>query len=553
MALMFPERLPDRVRADRSRRAEVRVYDAFVKAPNDWRIFYSVAWLSRDLSDELRDGEADFVVVHPRFGLLVLEVKGGGIEREGRSGEWSSVDHEGKVHAIHDPFAQASRSKHALVAKIRELPAFSDRWVPAAHAVVFPDLGRLTVPAGVHAPPEIVVCGDDLGRLPERIEEIFRVSRPANEQAFDAGHAGEIERLLAPTLRVRAPLAVSAREADRAILTLTEEQYRVLELLSRVRRVAVSGPAGSGKSLLAVEHARRLAAQGLRTLFVCFNRPLADAVGRDVTAQDNLRIHTFHDLCHRLGEEAGIVAGDYVNDPSPEFFTRLPEVLLEALQARPDLRFDAIVVDEGQDFESEWWALLELALVDPSAGILYVFHDDAQRLTDGASTLPVGLTPIPLTRNIRNTQTISQLASHFSSGDSESEGPEGRAVEFVEVAEANQLTATLSKILHRLIREVQFRAEEIAILTGRGRATTVLAGLERIGAYRVGPLPVLPGVVAVDTIRRFKGLDSRAVVLVEIDHLTDDHELLYVGITRARTHLVVLATQETIALLQGSA
>lgn len=188
----------------------------------------------------------------------------------------------------------------------------------------------------------------------------------------------------------------------------------------------------------------------------------------------------------------------------------------------------------------------------PSAGILYVFHDDAQRLTDGASTPPVGLTPIPLTRNIRNTQTISQLASHFSSGDSESEGHEGRAVEFVEVADANQLTATLSKVLHRLIRDEQFRAEEIAILTGRGRATTALAGLERIGAFRVGPLPVLPGVVAVDTIRRFKGLDSRAVVLVEIDHLTDEPELICVGITRARTHLVVLATPETTALMQGS-
>jgi len=548
---MFPERLPQRIRSDRQRRAEVRVYDAFVDAPSDWRVFYSVAWLSRDQAQELRDGEADFVVVHPRHGLLILEVKGGGIERDGSSGEWWSVDEQGQTHPIHDPFAQASRSKHALIAKIRELPAFRDQWVPAIHAVAFPSLGRLTVPSGVHAPPEIVISGDDLGRLPERIEDIYAHSRPSGDQSFTPGQAAEIERLLAPTLRLRAPLAVAAREADRAIVTLTEEQYPVLDLLSRLRRVSISGPAGSGKSLLAMEQARRLAGQGLRTLFVCFNRPLADAMNAGLDPDEGLHVHTFHDLCYRMGEEAGLVGGEYVDDPSQDFFARLPDVLLEALNTRPDLRFHAIIVDEGQDFEAEWWTILELALTDPAEGILYVFHDEAQRLSDGASAIPVGLAPIPLTRNIRNTQTIHGLASRFSSSQSEADGPEGRAVEFVELASPDQVVSTLSKILHRLTREDQFRAEEIAILTGRGRSATALAGLDRIGAFRCGPLPVLPGVVAVDTIRRFKGLDSRVVVLVEIDHLVDDQRLLYVGTTRARTHLIVVASAETIDAMHG--
>ncbi len=546
MALMFPERLPERVRNDRQRRAEVRVYDAFADAPNDWRVFYSVAWLSRDQTQELREGEADFIVVHPHLGLLVIEVKGGGIERDGSSGSWWSVDAQGDAHAIHDPFSQASRSKHALIAKIRELPEFRDRWVSAAHAVAFPDLGHLTAPAGMHAPAELVICAEDLPRLAERIEEIYRYSRPPNEQPLGAAHAATIERLLAPTLHVRAPLAVAAREADRAILTLTEEQYRVLDLLTRVRRVAISGPAGSGKSLLAVEQARRLAEQGLRTLFVCFNRPLADAVGAGLGSVERLHVHTFHDLCLQLGQEAGLVDGDYIDHPPPGFFDRLPEMLLQALNDRPDLRFDAVVVDEGQDFEAEWWTLLELALNDPTAGILYVFHDDAQRVTEGTSSLPADLTSIPLTHNIRNTQTIHRLASRFSPASSEADGPEGRAVEFIELGTTDQFVPTLSKALHRLVREEQFRPEEIAILSGRGRATTSLAGLERIGAYRCGPLPVLPGVVAVDTIRRFKGLDSRVVVLVEIDHLAEEHGLLYVGTTRARTHLVVIAAPETI-------
>jgi len=415
--------------------------------------------------------------------------------------------------------------------------------------VAFPDLGALQAPAGPHAPRDIMISGDDLPRIGSRIEEILVNAGPSGRSSFDASQADEIQRFLAPSWQVRAPLAVAAREADRTILTLTEDQFRVLDQLSRLRRVAISGPAGSGKSLLAVEQARRLAAQGLRTLFVCFNRPLADAVSAGLDADSPLAVHTFHGLCHRLGEEAGVVDGEHVDEPSPEFFSQLPDVLLETLHLRPDLRFDAIIVDEGQDFEAEWWALLELALRDPEVGILYVFHDDEQRLATGESSLPEGLVPIDLSRNIRNTQAIHAFASRLRSAPSAADGPEGRSVELVELDTPDRLLTVLSRVLHRLIHDEQFRPEEIAVLTGRGRATTALAGVERIGAYRCGELPVLPNVVAVDTIRRFKGLDCRVAILVEVDHLADQHGLLYVGATRARTHLVIIAGSALLSSL----
>lgn len=552
MAQMFPERLSDAVRDDRSRRAEVRLYDALERAaPSDWRVFHSVAWLSRDRAQELRDGESDFIIVHPRSGLLIVEVKGGGVEQDGRSGQWWSTDAEGQPHAITDPFAQAARGKHALIAHLRETPAFRDRWVPAAHAVAFPDLGRLALPTGPHAPPELIITGEDLERIGERVEEIVRYASPAPETRFDARDASEVERLLAPRRRARVPTAVAAREADRQIVTLTEAQYRVLDFLSRVRRVVVSGPAGSGKSLIAAEQARRLAGQGFRTLYVCFNRPLADVMAAELGAS-GASVHTFHDLCRRLGSQAGLLDDAYVQDASPDFFERLPGVLLEALERLPDVRFDAVVVDEGQDFEAEWWALLELAMSDPEGSILYVFQDETQRLADGDHTLPADLTPITLDGNVRNTRAIQQLAGRFAPRDPPSHAaPDGRPVKFVKLTGTDELEPVLSTVLHGLVREEQFRPEEIAVLSGRGRASSVLTNRERIGAYRCGPLPVLPGVVAVDTIRRFKGLDSRVVVLVEVDHLLDQPALLYVGITRARTHLVVLGAREAIEAMGG--
>ena len=88
------------------------------------------------------------------------------------------------------------------------------------------------------------------------------------------------------------------------------------------------------------------------------------------------------------------------------------------------------------------------------------------------------------------------------------------------------------------------------MLTGRGRSTTELAGVERLGVYRCDVPSTLTGVIGLDTIRRFKGLDSRVVILCELESVLDSPDLLYVGITRARVHLVVLGEARTLTRLQ---
>lgn len=550
MASMFPAPLPTKVRADRSRRAEIRVYDSLAASSvPDIRAFHSVAWLSRDGRGEARDGEADFVVIHRRFGLLILEVKGGGIARDGPSGKWWSTDVDGAAHEIEDPFDQASRSKYALLKKIREIPAFHDRWISIVHAVVFPDVARVGVSLGLHAPPEIVISGGDLPLIVQRIEEIYRWS--GAEMPLSEGDCKELERLLAPSFVMRAPAAVAARHADAQIVTLTEEQFSVLDLLSRARRVAISGPAGSGKSLLAMEQARRLAGQGFRTLFVCFNQPLAAKVAESLHGEPLLEVHTFHDFCRSMAVRAGLMPSGYT-DPNPtEFFAGLPGQLLESLERRADLRFDAIIVDEGQGFDTEWWALLELALADAKHGVLYVFHDDSQQVRADPQAIPEGLTEIHLSKNLRNTRQIHTLAQRFSAdSDAQAVGPEGRPVAFAEVASGEALAGVLARVVDGLTREHGFRAEEITVLTGRGRDRTALAGVERIGVHRCALPPTLTGVIGLDTIRRFQGLDSRVVILCELESVLDSPGLLYVGITRARVHLVVVGEVQTLTRLQ---
>jgi hypothetical protein len=121
-------------------------------------------------------------------------------------------------------------------------------------------------------------------------------------------------------------------------------------------------------------------------------------------------VTNFHDFCYQTGCKAGMTLVDPSDpsQPAPYYEEQLPQALLHALEALPDERFDAIVVDEGQDFLETYWVALQFALSDPDDGILYVFYDDNQRLYRGG--IPTGLVPIHLDQNLRNTRTIHTLA-----------------------------------------------------------------------------------------------------------------------------------------------
>ena len=137
MASIYPKPIPIESLKDPRREAERQLYDVFSNELHEtYRVFYDVAWLAK--TDRAQDGEADFIVTHPEYGVLVIEVKGGGISYNGITGEWFSTDRHGQRHSIHDPIAQAVRSKKALLSKIKEHPKWHDLFVPMGHAVAFP-------------------------------------------------------------------------------------------------------------------------------------------------------------------------------------------------------------------------------------------------------------------------------------------------------------------------------------------------------------------------------------------------------------------------------
>jgi len=152
MARMYPEML----RHDTASDAERRLFDAFHEGfSDDWVVFSQVRFLARNRKGGARDGEADFVVAHPRHGLLVIEVKGGGISHDARTGRWTSTDRDGVAHEIKDPFKQAADNMYDLRRKLQESELTRGFSYPMAYAVAFPDVWA-GQDLGLEAPREIV-------------------------------------------------------------------------------------------------------------------------------------------------------------------------------------------------------------------------------------------------------------------------------------------------------------------------------------------------------------------------------------------------------------
>ncbi len=551
MARMWPRELPDEILSNPLRSSEVRVYMALASSLDDsYVVFYSRPWLGLTWDGREIDGECDFVVAHPNRGMLAIEVKGGGIEYNPEEERWFSVDRYGCRHNIKNPVAQARTSKHELLRKLREDTAWRGRYIRARHGVILPDCLPSSSDLGADMPRGIFCFADRFERdLPDWVQERLGGASTTKEEPLGDNGIRVLERLLAKPFRLRTSLAPSLREDARVQDYLTTQQYHILSMLDSLPRAAIAGAAGTGKTILAVEKARRCADVGMATLFVCYNRPLATAVAELLTGV-SVRVETFHGLCAWMAREAGM---DIPKGESSEqlFDDIYPSLLADSAELRHDIRFDAIIVDEGQDFMSHWWAAID-ALLEPSPGSnLYVFFDSNQRVYGSVPSLPgdASLLPIRLTRNLRNTKAIHATASAFYEGFAiQAAGPQGTEPEWF-VVEPARISKAVAEKVTELVRHEKVDPESIAVLVPNRSVRDELIEDNCLGAYPVHEAGNrgTHSTLTVDTIRRFKGLESPVVVLVVPEALTE--ELAYVAFSRARSHLIVIGADGPVSYL----
>lgn len=545
--------------------AERRFYEACrTQLPADWTVLFSTPWIGTTPTGRKYDGEADFVLLVPTLGMLVVEVKGGGVAFDPVAGKWESVDREGERHAIKDPFRQATAEKHQLIKILQG----DGRWrkahpgrLLAGHAVFLADVDRPGVAMSPESPAAIVGGRNDLSQLGAWAERVLRYWA-GGDSGWDPLRADAIraaEQVLHGRIDAR-PLVSAQLDAEEAVrVQLTQQQSRILRGIGARKRAAICGGAGTGKTLLAMEKARHLASSVGETLLLCYNRLLADYLKAACQGTPRLYPMSFHQLCSWRTTAASRSSGRDLlreaNETYPnaraqdEFDLVLPHALALSCEASP-LRFDAIVIDEGQDFKEEYWLPIEWLLRDPNDSHLHVFYDQNQALYTRACSMPINEPPFVLTFNCRNTQRIHESAYRYFRGD-ETDGPTGNegapVVSLVSPSLSSQATAIHAAVVNLLNRE-KVDAQRIAVLVCGEPKEAFYRAIERM------PLPracrwVVEGAAAdrgvrLETVRRYKGLEADVVFLWGLDCLParDERELLYVGISRAKSRLTLVGS-----------
>lgn len=303
----------------------------------------------------------------------------------------------------------------------------------------------------------------------------------------------------------------------------------------------ISGCAGTGKTLLAVEKAKRLAQAGFRVLFTCFNTNLASWVERQLADTDVVARH-FHGICYDVTERAGRPIQREAGEDDGAYYDRFADALLEAMP-HTDERFDAIVVDEGQDFREEWWVALTSLLEDPEDGVLYIFYDDNQRIYEHATSFPITTEPFPLTRNCRNTCEIHDLVMLFyrSGAKPECGGPEGEPPKLITPDPGQTEQQAVAAHIDWLVEEQLVKPEDIAILTPKRKERSKWRRSSSKAWELTWDVGDSASRVVCSTVHAFKGLERLVIIVTELEEIdpSERAELLYVAFSRARQYLAV--------------
>lgn len=551
------------------------VFNSLKNLPDDYYVFHSVSTVGVTANNDFYEREIDFVVASHKKGIVAIEVKAGNnIKYANRTWRYSS----GRPMSHGGPYHQAATAKRALMNKLIDHRDERIREIlkkcKFMHAVCFPDMTieKMNELSGLpeEADLRITICADDLANPSKKFADMFSVVLPSERHNTTENKMTEeefqlvLDEVLCPHFNLIPSPQAKTIALNERMNQLLREQYVLLDFLEEQESAVINGAAGTGKTMVAVEKARRHSMNGEKVLFLCYNRMLCEKLIEDNknNASKAYRKQFENVDFMTISRLAKQVTGDFTD------FDGLYEWLLECIDRSKDLGYKHIIVDEGQDFglidsevASEHGTGREnTSIIDAlqeatheNGGTFYLFYDKYQMVQGGAGVeyiLPDCIENadcrLTLHRNCRNTKEIART-SITPLKNKKNKAVKTNVAGTWEVAVKPTFHIvnenSESKLREILMRLDEHGVDDIVILTpGIFEYSAIFSKLQFSADTRDGfaYYSFNGKEYKVTTCIRFKGLEADAIIMLDLNKASFVGKKgleFYVGTSRAKHRL----------------
>lgn len=488
---------------------EGEIYYALSKLPDEFTVIHSYKMLQVVDGKAIEQKEADFVVFNRKLGILVIEAKAGRIHCE--HGEWFYASGD-SMRKHGGPYRQADSVKWKLYDRFENVGLLDlrDR-CKLSHAVWLPSYGAHELGFVDHSPEasrEITLCKTDLGNPTAQITRIMKMNVGGWDTMLSHSEASEIlQKVLLPEFDIVPTNSIDYEYNDFVFARLLDSQARVLNFLRDQKTAVINGAAGTGKTLIAIERAKQAARSG-RVLFLCYNSLLKEDIAKRCKNIPEIDVYTIPGYACK------------VRDTLEPNYSALSEELMEHPERFP---YDHIVIDEGQDFGIK--AIEDAMVLETLRDIvesrqestMYLFYDKRQFVQ--GSSIPGFLTDadckLTLYVNCRNTELIAK-----SSLSALNEANDPKLKTLSNLGGPPLLFADSDTKAQETFVDTQIAAlkeagiSDIVVITCKtingSKLTHCFSGNSDSKKWKGQKIPV-------HTVRKFKGMEACAVILVDVD------------------------------------